>query len=106
MYIIFAALIVIVFIFFWQTIYNIFTLTMSNAAKSSSSIIGNLWFVCLFIINLSIISFIYIFYYYKSTELGNIGLTGEKCYDGKSGEPCYIKSPNCINNAYLGLSQP
>jgi hypothetical protein len=98
MYIIFAAIIVIVFIFFWQTIYNIFTLTTTNASKSSSSLIGNLWFVCLFIINLSIISFIYIFYYYKSTTPGQIGLAGQKGYDGKTGEPCYIKSPNCINN--------
>ena len=92
MYIIIATLIIIIFIFFGQSIYNI----ISNISKTS--IIGNLWFICLFIINLTIVIFIYIFYYYKSTTQGQKGLDGQKGYDGKQGEPCYIKSTNCINN--------
>lgn len=71
---------------------------MSNTTKSSNSLIGNIWFICLFIINLIIVSFIYLFYNYKSTLPGKIGLDGQKGYNGIIGEPCYIKSTNCINN--------
>ena len=95
MYVIFASVIIIIFIFFWQSIYNIFTIAMSKTTKTTSSFIGNLWFICLFMINLTIVSFIYLFYNYKSTTKGEIGLDGEKGFDGKPGEICSIKSENC-----------
>lgn len=41
--------------------------------------------------------FIYLFYYYKSTEKGMKGLDGPAGFNGYQGEQCYIKN-NCINH--------
>lgn len=95
MFIIFASLIVIIIILFWQTIYSVITTYASNSSKLANTMVGNLWFICLLIINLSIMIFIYIFYYYKSTIKGKIGLDGKKGFEGEPGDPCYMKN-NCI----------
>ena len=95
MFLIFAALIAIIFLLFWQTIYTILSSYASNVNNSSKTMVGNLWFISLLIINLSIMIFIYLFYYYKSTTKGKLGLDGQKGFEGENGDPCFIKN-NCI----------
>ena len=58
--------------------------------------IGNIWFISLLIINISVIIFIYTFYYYKSNEVGKLGFVGDKGFTGKSGDNCVITIPNSI----------
>ena len=96
MVIIFGALIAIIFFMFWQTIYIVLTSYTSHAKTSSNLLIGNIWFVLLLVMNITIILFIYLFYYYKSNEKGIKGLIGEPGFSGYQGEQCYIKD-NCIN---------
>lgn len=103
MYVFYVTVIVLIFIFFWQTIYTVISSYYSNATKSQKSIVGNLWFICLLIINLSLVIFIYVFYYYTSIKTGEAGLNGDKGYKGLDGEPCFMKDENCnkkynINN--------
>ena len=95
MYIIIVSLLIIIFILFWQTIYTVISAYASNSIKSSNSMIGNMWFICLFIINLSLILFIYFYYDYKLKTPGDIGNFGDKGFDGELGEPCYIKDNSC-----------
>jgi len=95
MYIIAASFLIVIFIFFWQTIYTVIGSYSSNSLKSSNSIIGNMWFICLLIINLSLIIFIYVFYDYKMKTPGDTGNYGDKGFDGERGEPCYIKDSSC-----------
>ena len=95
--IIYLSIIILIFVLFWQTIYTLVTSQINNIVKDNKNIIGNIWFICLVIINISIISFIYIFNYYKLEEKGPQGFDGEKGFDGIIGEPCSIKSENCNN---------
>lgn len=95
MYIFYITLIVLIFVFLWQTIYTVISAYYSNASKSQKSIVGNLWFICLLIINLSLVIFIYLFYYYTSIEPGEDGLDGNRGFKGLDGEPCSIKDENC-----------
>ena len=95
MYVFYVTVLVLIFIFFWQTIYTVISSHYSNATKSKKSIVGNLWFICLLIINLSLVIFIYVFYYYTSLEPGKNGLDGDKGYKGLDGEPCFMKDENC-----------
>ena len=87
-----VVIIVLIFVCFWHNLYLILNTYISNAMKSSNSIIGNIWFISLLIINISIVIFIYMFYYYKSMEKGDSGNEGNKGFDGQPGEPCSIKS--------------
>ena len=96
MLIIFGAIIGIIFLMFWQTIFIVLTSYKSNATKSSNSFVGNIWFILLLIINIIIIIFIYVFYKYKSSEKGMNGIDGQPGFNGNSGDPCYIKD-NCVN---------
>jgi len=95
MYIIIASFFIVIFIFFWQTIYNVISAYASNSLKSSNSIIGNMWFISLLIINLSLIIFIYVFYYNKINTPGDSGNYGDKGFQGEIGKPCYIKDSSC-----------
>jgi hypothetical protein len=54
---------------------------------------GYLWFFCLLIINIIIISFIIGFYYYKTNQVGKIGATGLVGYPGINGDICNITVP-------------
>ncbi len=92
MYVIIASLFIIIFLFFWQTIFKLIGSYSSNTKKpANSNSIGNMWFVSLVIINVLTCIFIYIFYYYKTTSPGKIGIDGTQGFPGDSGEPCYIK---------------
>lgn len=95
MYIIISVVIVCAFVFFWQIIYTIVSKYINNASKSSNTIVGNLWFIGLLIINIVIIGFIYIFYYNKINEVGNVGVEGKPGYAGIQGDGCSIKNAYC-----------
>ena len=93
MYLIFGTVIVLLIFFFGNTVFSIIKTFATNTNPSVS--IGNIWFVGLLIINITIIIFIYTFYYYKSTSIGKDGPTGDKGFTGYIGEPCTIPINNC-----------
>jgi hypothetical protein len=90
MYIIFGTIIILVLFLFGSTLYNMLT----NYTSQSSSKTGNIWFSSLLIVNITLIIFIYSFYYYKSTIVGKDGISGERGFSGKFGENCIITMPN------------
>ena len=97
MYIIFGTVIVLVIILFGS---SIFSMIKSYTSTPNPSLkIGNIWFISLLIINLTIITFIYTFYYYKSTEIGKMGGPGNKGNTGLPGNDCVFTIPNSINYA-------
>ena len=51
MYIFYITLLVCVFVLFWQTIYTIVKAYSDKALNASNMYIGNIWFICLLIIN-------------------------------------------------------
>ena len=64
-----------------------------------SAKIGNMWFISLLLINVTLIIFLYAFYSYKLSVVGILGNTGDKGFTGKSGENCIITFPNANNFA-------
>ena len=101
MYIVFGTFIILIIYLFGSTIVKIFK---SYATQSNiGSQIGNLWFSGLLIINITLIIFIYAFYYYKSNAIGKDGPSGDKGFTGKDGEGCLITIPN--NNNYVNYSK-
>lgn len=101
MYIIFACIIILILFLFGNTIlYMVKTFTSHANPKFQ---IGNLWFIGLLIINITLIIFIYSFYYYKSNTIGKDGPSGDKGFTGKDGEGCIITLPN--NNNYVNYSK-
>jgi len=97
MMLIYTAIIGCLIVYFFQTIYIVLTAYSSNAIKSKNTLIGNIWFISLLIINITIIIFIIMFYYNKSTQPGRSGLDGNKGYPGESGTPCSMKNEYCYN---------
>jgi len=88
-YIIYSTIIILLIVFFADTIFTLIkNYTSSDINKNFK--IGNIWFISLLIINITIISFICIFYYYKSTNSGKIGNTGDIGYNGIQGDQCVI----------------
>ena len=90
MYLIFATVIVLVIVLFGSSILSM----VKNYTTTSTPVfkIGNIWFITLFLINFTIILFVYGFYYYKSTLVGDLGPTGDKGSPGYSGNNCIISS--------------
>ena len=82
MYIIIASLLTIVAICFGSTIFNVIT-----------SMSSNIWFIGLLIINIILIIFTCLFYYYTSQSVGLKGNTGKRGFDGHQGDENYI-NPN------------
>jgi len=66
-------------------------------------LIGNLWFIGLLIINITIIIFMYTFYKYKSLTEGKIGPSGDKGFAGYDGNDCTITIPN--SNSFVSYSK-
>ncbi len=54
--------------------------------------IGNIWFIALLVINLTIILFIYLFYKNKISDIGRLGIDGPQGLPGEEGDMCMIKS--------------
>ena len=96
MYIIYLSLIGCILVFFAQTIYTLITAYSSKTLKDSSSVIGNLWFICLLIINIAILIFIYLYYNSKITIIGKSGIDGPPGLRGEDGELCMFKT-KCSN---------
>jgi heme/copper-type cytochrome/quinol oxidase subunit 2 len=91
MYIIFASIVIMIIILFGS---GIVSMIKSNVSNSTPNVkMGNMWFAILLIINISVVIFIYVFYYYKTSKIGKIGPTGDKGFEGVKGETCMI--PNC-----------
>lgn len=102
MYIIFATVILVIIVMFGSTMVKLITSNVSNSPPTVK--LGNLWFAVLLIINISVIIFIYVFYYYKSGTVGKLGPTGNRGFDGKDGQPCIITLPDSIfYQPYNGL---
>ena len=91
MYIIIASLLTIVAICFGSTIFNVITSMSSNS--NNKIIIGNIWFIGLLIINIILIIFTCMFYYYTSQSVGLKGNAGKRGFDGQQGDENYI-NPN------------
>jgi heme/copper-type cytochrome/quinol oxidase subunit 2 len=94
MYIVFGSIIFIIIVLFGSSIFSMVKTYTSNPNPSFK--IGNLWFITLLIINITVIVFIYTFYYYKSIEVGKLGSDGDRGFKGKEGEPCFITIPNSM----------
>ena len=91
MYVIFGTIIVLIIVMFGS---SIVTMVKANTSSSSpNNKLGNIWFISLLLINLCVIIFIYTFYYYKITDSGKLGPTGNKGYKGDDCENCMI--PDC-----------
>jgi len=91
MYIIFGSIVIMIIILFGT---SIISMIKSNVTNSTPNVkMGNIWFVTLLIINICVVIFIYVFYYYKTLNIGKIGPTGDKGFPGKKGETCMF--PNC-----------
>lgn len=88
MYIIFGTVIVLLIFLFGSTLLSMIKNYVTNSSPTVK--IGNVWFVGLLLINVIIIIFICGFYYYKSNEIGQHGLTGDKGFAGYEGETCII----------------
>ena len=105
MYIISITVIGLIIVLFGSTIFKIIT---SNSNTQSSNKIGNIWFVCLLILNIFIIIFLYMYTNLKLNQVGNKGKSGEPGISGQDGDPCsfpdtktvyyanYISSPTLI----------
>lgn len=92
MYIIFATVVVLSIVLFGSSVLSMVKTYTTSSTPSFK--IGNMWFISLFIVNFSLILFIYAFYYYKSATVGKLGPTGDKGFPGYSGNNCIISSPN------------
>jgi hypothetical protein len=92
MYVFYITLLVCVVVLFWQSLYTIIKAYASNALTSKNIYIGNIWFFCLLIINITIIFFIYLFYKYKILKIGLVGIDGPPGFPGENGDVCMIKS--------------
>ena len=64
---------------------------------------GNIWFIALLIINITIITFLYMFFNYKLQTVGKQGSTGNKGNTGLQGDECIITFPNTNNCMSVNL---
>lgn len=92
MFIFYVTLLCCVIVLFWQTVYTVIKAYTSNSLNSKNMYIGNVWFICLLLINLAIILFIYLFYKHKITNTGRLGIDGPRGFPGEDGEIGIIKS--------------
>ena len=94
MYIIYATVLILMIVLFSSTIMAMIKTYTNPVNTTTKSIVGSVWFVGLLILNILVITFIYSFYYYKSTTAGKQGNTGSTGFSGLSGDACIIATPN------------
>lgn len=94
-YIIIAALFIIIAALFSSTIFTV--ISFISVGVNNNFSIGTKWFLGLLIINITLIIFTYTFYYYKLNYEGIKGLTGQKGFDGQSGDGCVMPISNGIS---------
>lgn len=92
MFLIATVIIILLIVFFWNTIYTM--LKYLATGKSTNAII---WFVSLLILNIIILVFILVFYYYKSNTPGKDGMAGDTGFPGYDGDGGIINM-TCNNN--------
>jgi hypothetical protein len=91
MYILITTIIVLISYLFGSTIFKIFTSYSSNDLQT-----GNIWFVSLLIINITVIIFLYLYTNYIPNQIGLKGNPGYAGYKGKDGNDCIITDPKSI----------
>jgi hypothetical protein len=91
MYILVITIFILIFFLFGTTIIKLFASYSSNDYQK-----GNIWFISLLIINITIILFLYFYNNYITKQVGlkgNPGVAGNK---GNDGDVCIIADPKCI----------
>lgn len=92
--IVITSVLVLVVVYFATTIFSVIKyLTYNNDNKFS---IGSKWFIGLLIMNITLIVFTCLFFYYKTRTDGDKGATGLVGFSGLIGDGCIIAEPNGI----------
>ena len=92
--IIIVAVLLIIVVYFATTIFSVIKYLTYNTDNKFS--IGSKWFVGLLIMNITLIIFTCLFYYYKTQNEGEKGATGSTGFNGISGDGCIITLPQGI----------
>jgi hypothetical protein len=91
MYILVITILVLIIYLFGNAIFKLFTSYSSNDYLK-----GNIWFVSLLIINITIIIFLYLYNNYIINQVGLKGNPGSAGFIGGDGDVCIISDPKCI----------
>ncbi len=91
MYILATTIFILLFFLFGSTIIKLFSSYLSNDYQK-----GNIWFISLLIINITIILFLYFYNNYITTQVGLKGNPGDAGNKGNDGDVCIIADPKCI----------
>ena len=67
-----------------------------SSYTSNNTQIGNIWFISLLIINITIILFLYLYNNYITNQVGLKGNPGSAGFIGGNGDVCIITDPKCI----------
>ena len=92
MYIIILSAIVLIIIFYGNIL-----ITMIKSVLNTDLTKGIIWFIGIFIINISLLLFILGFYYYQSNKEGNTGKSGDSGFPGEEGQNGFVNIP-CYRN--------
>jgi len=105
MYIVLITVIGLIIVLFGSTVFKVIT---SNSTIQNNNRIGNIWFICLLLLNIFVIIFLYVYTNLKINQVGNKGKSGNPGIPGEDGEPCafpdkkdiyyvnYISSPTLV----------
>jgi hypothetical protein len=88
MYILSITILVLISYLFGSTIFKLFTSYSSNEYQK-----GNIWFISLLIINITVIIFLFVYTNYISNQIGSKGIPGSAGTSGCDGDDCIIKDP-------------
>jgi len=92
MYIIILSAIVLIIIFYGNIL-----ITMIKSVLNTDLTKGIIWFIGIFIINISLLLFILGFYYYQSNKEGNTGKSGDSGFPAEEGQNGFVNIP-CYRN--------
>jgi len=91
MYILIITILILILYLFGSTIVKLFTSYSTHDYQK-----GNVWFMSLLIINISVIGFLYIYNNYISNLTGQKGNSGKPGYIGNDGVDCIVPDPKTI----------
>ena len=91
MYILIVTVLGLIIFLFGSTIFKLFTSYLSNDYQK-----GNIWFISLLIINITVIIFLYMYNYYISNRVGLKGNAGIRGYIGNDGSTCIVTDDKTI----------
>jgi len=92
--IVITSVLLLVVIYFATTIFTVISSVTTNVDNKVS--IGSKWFIGLLIMNITLIVFTCLFFYYKTRTDGDKGATGLVGFGGQIGDGCIIAEPNGI----------